>query len=96
MLIWILQPSTTSDSDTDLDKIFLKLLESLGCSQNSRTGLHISLMVSLASSDLGVDEDEVNFPDAVIEVCGDVLLALLDWDGERLHRLCWVDGLDRN
>ena len=70
----------------------MKLLESLSCSQNSRTGLDISA----ASLDLGVDEDEVNLPDAVIEVCGDVLLALLDWDGERLHLLCWMDGLDRN
>ena len=85
MLIWILQPSTTSDSDTDLDKIFLKLLESLGCSQNSRTGLHISLVLSAPSSGLGVDEDEVNFPEAVIEVRGDVLLAQLYREGEGLH-----------
>ena len=69
----------------DCHKVFLKLLESLSCSQNSRTGLDISLLVSAPSSDLVVDEDEVDLPEAVIEVCGDVLLALSDWEGERLH-----------
>ena len=76
--------------------MFLKLLEGLSCRQNSRTGLHISLRVSAPSSDLVVDEDEVYFPEAVIEVCGDVLLALFFWDEERLCRLCRMDGLHRN
>ena len=76
--------SYSSTDQTRLPKIFFKLLESLSCGQNPRTGLHISLSLPGPPSDLVVDEDEVNLPQAVIEVCGDVLLALFYRDPHRL------------